>query len=182
MKKLLLGIILLMNTLMYSQDFTELNSKIQKFKTQEEYDSVDKEILEAINFLLEKPYLDNTENYFYAHKSIIAWMNNTTNYQIQLSGKVFESCDEKSFMRNILMACMAKYLIIEHLEKDRYIHPEKVEGIKYTDLPQVKEITFKGAEFFMEYLKKQDKRLINKKLRNALKEYDKGKLEKFMFE
>ena len=180
-KNILLLLFISLNFSLYSQNFEELFNRIEKFDTQEQYDQVDPEILVAVNYLLSQPYKENSKSYFFAYKSMMKWMNDSTKYHIVIGGKIMEDCGKGNLMVNMYMASMSKYLLIEHLENNRYVHPVKKEGIKYNDLDEVKEILFNGAEIFMEYLKGQRKSVINKSLKKALKNYEKGNLKEYMF-
>ncbi|SNR75258.1 hypothetical protein SAMN04488009_3599 [Maribacter sedimenticola] len=182
MKKILLIVLLTFFKIGYSQDFEKLYKKVSNFESQEEYDNVDSDIQNAVDYLLNRPYKEETKKYYYAHKSLITWMDGTSNYRIIIGGKLMDIIDEKSYLKNIYMASMTKYLLNEHLNNNRYVHPEKQEGIKFIDLPEVQEILFKGGEIFMEYLDKNDMSLLNKNLKKALKQYKKGELRSFMFE
>ena len=182
MKKILLITLLLISTIAYSQDFKELFNRIGEFDKQEQFDKVDDEILIAVNYLLTHPYKEKSEKYFFALKSMITWMNGTANYHIIIGGKIVEDCGNDTLMINMYMASMAKYLLIEHLENDRYIHPVKIEGKKYTDLDEVREIMFEGAKIFMEYLTNKSEIKISKGLKKTKKKYDKGLLYEYMFE
>lgn len=183
MKKIaLVTLIIFLNINSYSQNFKDLYNRLDKFDKQEQYDNVDKEILKAVDYLLSHQYKEKTESYFYALKSMIKRMNGTSNYAIIIGGKIGDDIGKDTLLLNMYMASMAKYLLVEHLEKDRYIIPKRVEGKKFTDLDEVREIMFEGGKIFLDYLENESKLKPNKKLNKALKSYKKEKLYEYMFD
>ena len=182
MKKILLITFLIFFSLnSNAQNFKTLFNKVEKFKTQEEFDSVDKDILEAINYLLTHKYKEKTENYFYALKSMIDWMDGTSKYAIILGGKISDDIGTNNLMVNMYMASMAKYLLEERFNKNRYIDVQKQKDKKFMERDNFREIQLNGAKILFNYIENYAETKINKKLKKAVRAYKKDKLYEYMY-
>ena len=165
------------------QDFEQLYGKLNTFKTFNEFDSVDREILVACNFILSKPLIrkNHPSDYYYAVKSMIKWMNNTESYRILLFGKVIDSAHGDALMQNMFMAAMGKYLLEQRYNNNRHVFPVKQPNVNYGDLPEVKETLFEGAKIFFDYLKNTSGEKPNKELKAGIRAFENGTLEEYMF-
>ena len=89
-KTILTSLLILFVNFSFSQEFKELYNKVEKLEKQEQFDEIDKDILKAVDYLLTHKYKEKTENYFYALKSMIKWMDGTSKYSIIIGGKLSE--------------------------------------------------------------------------------------------
>ncbi len=183
MKKIALTIIMsLFLTNIQSQNFEELYKKIEKFDKQEQFDSVDKDILQAINYLLTHKYAEKSKSYYYALESMIKWMDGTSKYSIIIGGKLTDDIGKKTLMINMYMASMAKYQLNEKFEKNRYLDIHAQKEKKFMERDVVREIQYKGGILLFEYLGNFSGVKPNKKLKKAMKAYKKGKLYEYMYD
>lgn len=184
MRKIALIIVLLFAWILTNgQDFEQLYKKLETFKTFSEFDSVDREILVACEYILSQPLMreKQTKNYYYAIKSMLKWMNNTESYRILIFGKVIDSSQGDPLMQNMFMASMGKYLLEQRYNHNRHVFPVKQPNVNYSDLPEVKETLLEGAKIFFTYLKNTAEEKPNRELKNGIKALDNGTLEEYMF-
>jgi hypothetical protein len=175
--------LLFLSLLTYGQKFENLYKKLEAFKTFAEFDSVDREILVACDYILSHPLTREkmTRDYYYAIKSMVKWMNNTESYRILLFGKVIQSCQDDPLMQNMFMASMGKYLLEQRYYHNRHVFPVKQVEVEYKDLPEVKETLLEGAKIFFAYLKNTSGESPNRELREGIRAFDNGTLEEYMF-
>lgn len=155
---------------------------MEKFDTQGQFDDADKDILKAVDYLLTHKYKDKSENYFYAFKSMIKWMDGTSKYAIILDGKLSKDIGEKTLMMNMYMASMAKFLLHERFEKGRYIDVQAQKTKKFMERDGVREIQLNGAKILFNYVTNYSGITPNKNLKKAIKANEKGELYEYMFE
>jgi hypothetical protein len=183
-KTLTLLILLLTINFTNAQTFDKLLIKLNSFKTFEEYDKVDKEILNACDYILSKPLerKNKTREYYFALKSMVKWMSHTESYRILIFGKVIEASHNDPLMQNMFMASMGKYLLEQRYIHNRHLYPEKRPDIKFQDLPGVKETLLESSKIFFSYLKTTSEIRPNRELRKGIKAFENSELEKYMFE
>jgi hypothetical protein len=184
MAKIVLTLALVLTTTFtHAQDFEQLYKKLETFKTFSEFDSVDREILVACDYLLSQPLMRGkyTKDYYYALRSMVKWMDNTESYRILIFGKVIESSQDDRLMQNMFMAAMGKYLLEQRYKHNRHVFPEKQPNVNYGELPEVKETLLEGAKIFFTYLKNTSGEKPNKELKNGIKALDSGTLDEYMF-
>lgn len=181
MKKLILLTCLILCQIQgFSQDFKDLYTDLKTYNKQEQFDAVDKDIVQVVDYLLTHPYNEKTESYLYALKSMVTWMNGTQKYAIIPDGRLAKACGS-NLMLNMYMASMAKYLLKERFEKNRYILPGQEAGNPIMSQEDMWEIMFKGGEIFIPYLINESGIKPNKKLKKFIRAYEKGKLYDAMF-
>ena len=178
MKKTLLVILLFFSAnFIFSQEFENLCDAIKKSTTAEELDAMECEIFLAVGYILSQPYKDNKLDDSYALESLDRWMKGTENYHLITGGKILEDCDrDDDTMKSIYKVCMIEFLFANH----EYVHKASDNEIRYVNIHKVREIIFGGAQLFMDYLSKQNKKIINKKLYKGLKLYKEGRLKEYM--
>ena len=169
-------------TFVNAQNFKALYEKILTFDTQEQYDEADKDILKAVDYLLTHKHNEKTENYKYALKSMIKWMDGTSKYAIIIGGKLAEDLSNKSLMLNMYMAGMAKYLLTERFENNRYVDIQAQKEKNFMERDAVREIQLNGAKIVLDYIENFAKIEPSKKIKKAIKAYKKDKLYSYMFD
>lgn len=182
MKQIILLITALLTFNGFSQDFKSLYKNLKVNETQENYDNADEDILKAVDYLLTHPYNEESDQYTYALKSMLTWMNGTQKYFIIVTGRIVEACEDDKLMVNLYMASMAKYLLHERFDNNRYILFGQEAGKPIMTQKEMWEILLKGGEIFMPYLMDESQVKPNKALKKLIKAYKKGNLEKAMFE
>lgn len=180
-KYILLFTIVLCHFSLLSQDYKILHKKLKTYDKQVQFDSVDNDILSAVDYLLSHPYKEKSETYLYALKSMMTWMNGSKKYAIIIDGRLVKACGNDVLLLNLYMASMAKYLLAERYEKDRYILPDQEAGSPIMRQEDMWEIMFKGGEIFISYLVNESKMKHNRDLKKFIKAHHKGKLYEAMF-
>ncbi len=90
-----------------AQDFEDLYKRLNTFKTPEQFDEVDREIMAACNLVLSKPLVREhyPHDYYYAAKSMVKWMDNTESYAILIFGRVIEASQGDALMQKYVYGC-----------------------------------------------------------------------------
>lgn len=175
-KNLLIILFFFYSNFLFSQEFEELYNRIQKFKTSRQFDAIDCEIFIAVGDILSKSPNENQLDASYAMQSLVYWMEGTASYHLITGGKALEDCDSGDVtMRNIFRVCMIDFLFANH----DYVHVTNGK-MRYINIHEVREIIFGGTQLFMEYLSRQDKKIINKKHKKGLKFYYEGKIQEYL--
>ena len=175
--KIILLVFFFYSNIVFSQEFEELCDDIQKFKTSHEFDAIECDIFLAVGHVVSQPYLANKMDNSYAIESIMKWLEGTANYHLIVGGKILEDCDQGDVtMKNIFKICMLEFLFSNH----EYVHTATKGKMRYINIHEVREIIFGGTQLFMEYLSKQNKKVINKKLYKGLKLYREGQLQEYI--
>ena len=176
-KGLLLTLFLFYSNFVFSQEFEELFGRIQEFKTSVQFDAIDCEIFVAVGSILSQSPIENQLDTSYAMKSLVYWMEGTASHHLVTGGKALEDCDGgDSTMRNIFRVCMIDFLFANH----DYVHTTGNGKMRYINIYEVREIIYGGTQLFMEYLSRQNKKIINKKHKKGLKFYYDGKLQEYL--
>jgi len=180
---LLVAVLLLTALKTNAQDFEDLYKRLNTFKTPQQFDEVDREIMAACNLILSRPLVRERfpHDYYYAAKSMNKWMNNTESYSILIFGRVIEASQGDAIMQNMFMAAMGKYLLEQRYLNNRHVHPVKQPDIAYRDLPEVKETLLEGARIFFTYLKYTADVKPNKELKKGIAALEDNTLETYMF-
>jgi len=166
-----------------SQDFEELYNRVSKFDSFEQFDSVDEEMIPVMNHILSVPFPKSKpdKKTYFALKSMLAWMNNTTSYKILIFGKIVEGTKGDKLMQNMFMAAMGKFLLEERYVNGRHVFPEKEPNVKFMDLPEVRETLLESTKIFLDYLENTSQVKPNKEFKKAIKARNSGNLESYMF-
>lgn len=180
-KRLLITLLLFAFLNGFAQDFKSLYQDLKTYEKQEQFDKADAQIVHAVDYLLTHPYKEQSESYLYALKSMITWMDGTQKYAIILDGRLAKACGNDKLMLNMYMASMAKYLLTERFEKNRYILPQQEAGNPIMTQEDMWEIMFKGGEIFIPYLMNEAQVKPRKALKTFIKAYKKGTLKEAMF-
>lgn len=176
-RSLLVILFFFLSSFAFSQQFEELCDNIKRFRTAKEFDAIECDIFFAVGHVLSHSYYENEEDNSYAMESLVNWLEGTEEYHLITGGKILEDCDREDYtMKNIYKICMIDFLFANH----EYIHRKDEGKLRYVNINEVREIIYGGAEIFMEYLLKQDKKVINKKLYRGLKLYKEGKFKEYM--
>ncbi len=77
---------------------------------------------------------------------------------------------------------MMHYNLVQKIEKKRVIKFVKVEGVKFSELPEVREVQYEGAKIFLDYAKQKENNLmLNNDMQIYIDANENGKLQELMF-
>lgn len=123
MKKLIILFFLLCTTQLYAQDYKALVEK--EYKTSEDYQSIEADVLKACNLYLSKPLSQMDSTGANAMLLAIKWALGTPDYAFVFDD-TFEKIGKADKVSSVTyMICMTKY-VLEHKDKK-----DNVQDVKY---------------------------------------------------
>lgn len=103
---LFLSLLLLVNTTIYSQNFTELAD--YKFDKTEDYTTAESLVIESANFLFNNPADNDKLNRLSAVQFIMKWMEGTADYTFSIGANVMDLTKGNSDLLGLYLAAMSK--------------------------------------------------------------------------
>lgn len=180
MKKIIITIVCLLPFLGFSQfktKFEEMN-KIEN----PNFDNYDKLVFEATSYVFSNPVNPKSEDFFYAVKISQFWMNKDTEFGMPIFGDFYNKLTKENNQQFFYTLAMMHYNLIQKIEMGRVIKFVKVEGVKFSDLPEVREVQYEGAKIFLSYAEKPETNLpLNKDIQIYIDGYKDGRLQELMF-
>ena len=180
MKKIIIIIAFLISTLGFSQFKTKYKEmdKIENPK----FENYDKLVFEATTYIFSNPINPKSEDFFYAVKIAQFWMNKDTEFGMPIFGDFYNKLTKENNQQFFYTLAMMHYNLIQKIEKKRVIKFVKVEGIKFSDLPEVREVQYEGAKIFLSYAEKIENNLpLNNNIQIYIDGNRNGKLQDLMF-
>ncbi len=147
------------------------------------YPEFEQLLYSATKYIFTNPANPKSEDYYFATKIAGFWMNKDTGYSMPTFGKFFESLKTEKGQTFLNTASMMYYQLIQKIEHNRTIVFERLEGVPFSELKDVREVQLEGAKIFLDYAKVKSNNLaLNSKTKKFLKAYNKRELEKIMFD
>ncbi|WP_396153315.1 hypothetical protein [Flavobacterium sp.] len=180
MKKIFMVLICLLPFIGFSQ------FKI-KFKEMEKvenpnFNNYDKLVFEATSFVFSNPMNPKSEEFFYAVKIAQFWMNKDTEFGMPIFGEFYNKLTKENNQQFFYTLAMMHYNLVQKIEKNRVIKFVKVEGVKFSDLPEVREVQYEGAKILLDYAKqKENNFILNNDMQIYIDANENGKLQELMF-
>lgn len=181
MKKVLILLLITIPTFMNAQ----FKSKYEEMSavSNPNFKDYDKSVYEATKYIFSNPVNNKSEEFFYAVKIAQFWMNKDTEFPLPTFGKFFSTLDKDKGENFFYTISLMHYNLIQKIDHNRLLKCSPIEGKKYFELPEVREIQLEAAKIFLNYAENGNNNLkLNRNLKlysTALKE---GKLETVFFE
>ena len=123
-----------------------------------------------------------SEEFFYAVKIAQFWMNKDTEFGMPIFGEFYNKLTKENNQQFFYTLAMMHYNLVQKIEKNRVIKFVKVEGVKFSDLPEVREVQYEGAKILLDYAKQKENNLIlNNDMQIYIDANENGKLQELMF-
>ena len=180
MKKIIILIVCLFPLLGFSQ-FQEKFKEMNNFQNPnfEDYDEL---LFEATSYIFSHPANPKSKDFIYAIQIAKFWMNKDTEFGMPIFGDFYDKLKNENNEQFFFTIAMMHYNLIQKIEKNRLIKLVKVEGVKFSELPEVMEVQYGGAEILLNYAKNTENNLpLNKESQNYLIAYRNGNLKEMMF-
>lgn len=146
------------------------------------YDDYEPLLYKATNHILTNIPDTKSEDFFFATKIVSFWMDKDTGYSMPTFGNLFESLKTDSKQRFLNVVSLMHYLLTQKIEHNRLIIFKKIEGKKYSELEDVREVQFEGAKILLKYLDDNKSYLsISSKTKKFIKANKKETLKDMMF-
>jgi len=181
MKKIFTAILLLLLPVLVHSQFKEEFEKMNKTESPI-YNDFEPLLYSATKYILSNSPDPKSENFYFATKVVGFWMDKDTGYSMPTFGKLFESLKTDSKQRFLNVVSLMHYLLTQKIEHNRLIIYNRIEGKKFSELEDVKEVQFEGAKILLKYFDDNKSQLnINSKTKKFIKAYKKGTLKDIMF-
>jgi ABC-type uncharacterized transport system involved in gliding motility auxiliary subunit len=179
MRKLFL-ILLVLPLFSYSQ-FAESFSKLVADK-EPKYSEYEQLFYEATEYIFNNPVDFKSSEFIRACKIIDFWKNKNTGINVPIFGRFYNSLEQKSNLRYFYMIAITNYILSEKINKNRVLECIKIDGQKYSEQDDVREVQLEGAKIFLKYISSGQNRLtLNREAKSFLKAFNRGKLEHSFF-
>ncbi|GGG30898.1 hypothetical protein GCM10011344_34800 [Dokdonia pacifica] len=154
--------------------------KEDKNPTYEDYENL---VFDASQYIFSNPvYPDGTE--FKAATQIVGfWMNKNTGMNLPTFGDFFTSLTNRNQQQFLYTVAMINYGLDQKINHDRVLKCVKIEGQKYSEQEDVKEVQLEGAKILLAFIgNEKNNVLMSSKARKFYKAYEKGVLEEKLFD
>ena len=139
-------------------------------------------LFEATSYIFSHPANPKSKDFMYAIQIAKFWMNKDTKFGMPIFGDFYNKLKNENNEQFFYTIGMMHYNLIQKIEKNRLIKLVKVEGVKFSDLPEVMEVQYRGAEILLNYAENAENNLpLNKESQNYLIAYKNGNLKEMMF-
>ena len=181
MKKIFILLLISLPTLMNAQ-FKPKYDEMSKVSNPN-FKDYDKSVYEATKYIFSNPVNNKSEEFFYAVKIAQFWMNKDTEFPLPTFGIFFSKLAKNKEESFFYIISLMHYNLVQKIDHGRLLKCSPIEGKKFFELPEVREIQLEAAKIFLNYAENENNNL---KLDENLKLYSvalkEGKLDTVFFE
>lgn len=160
---------------------SESLEKMQEDKNTE-YEKYKKLIFDATQYIFSNPVYPNGKQFISAVKIVSFWMNKETGMGVPTFGKFFTALTNKEKQQFLYTVAMMNYELDQKLNHDRILKCKPIEGQKYSEQEDVKEVQLEGAKILLEYIGNEKNNVpMNSKTKKYYKAFEKNKLDEKFF-
>ena len=142
----------------------------------------DELVYEATSYIFSNPVNSKSEEFLYAVKIAQFWMNKDTEFGMPIFGAFHTKLTKENNQKFFYVIAMMHYNLIQKMEKNRVIKFVKVEGVKFSDLPEVQEIQLEGAKILLNYAKQKENNFpLNSDMQVYIEANENGTLKEVLF-
>lgn len=147
------------------------------------FKNYDKLVYEATKYIFSNPINNKSEEFVYSVKIAQFWMNKDTEFPLPTFGKFFSNLKKDNTETFFYTIFLMHYNLVQKIDHNRLLKCSPIEGKKFSELAEVREIQIEAAKIFLSYGENVNNNLkLNENLKiysDALKE---GKLEIVFYE
>lgn len=181
MKKIIILLVLILPTLINAQFKSEFDS-MNKVENPN-FNDYDKLVYKATKYIFSNPVNNKSEEFFYAMKIAKFWMDKDTEFPLPTFGTFYSKLTEENNERFFYIISLLHYNLIQKIENNRLLKCLPIEGKKFFELPEVKEIQIESAKIFLNYATDENNNLkLNRELKLYAEAMKEEKLESVFFE
>ncbi|GEC78302.1 hypothetical protein B0A61_07580 [Flavobacterium aquatile LMG 4008 = ATCC 11947] len=146
------------------------------------FSDYDELVYEATTYIFSNPVNSKSEEFLYAVKIAQFWMNRDTEFGMPIFGVFHTKLTKENNQKFFYVIAMMHYNLIQKIEKNRVIKFVKVEGVKFSDLPEVQEVQYEGAKILLNYAKQKDNNFpLNSDMQVYIEANENGTLKEVLF-
>lgn len=109
-------------------------------------------------------------------------MNRDTEFGMPIFGAFHTKLTKENNQKFFYVIAMMHYNLIQKMEKNRVIKFVKVEGVKFSDLPEVQEVQYEGAKILLNYAKQKENNFpLNSDMQVYIEANENGTLKEVLF-
>lgn len=180
-KKLHLILILILPITMFGQ----LSESLDEMKADKnaEYEKYEPLLFKATQYIFDNPVNVKSKEFISATQIVGFWMNKDTGMGIPTFGNFFTSLTNENKQQFLYIVAMINYGLDQKINHDRILTCEKIDGQKFSEQEDVREVQLGGAKILLEYVGNNKNNVtINSQTKKYVKKYDKGKLDEMFFD
>jgi len=148
-----------------------------------EYVTYENLIFDASNYIFSNPVYPNGTEFRAAAQIVGFWMNKDTGMNIPTFGDFFTSLTNKNQQQFLYTVAMINYGLFQKINHNRILKCAKIEGQKFSEQEDVKEIQFGGAKIVLEFIGNDKNNVsMTSKTKKYFKAYQKNQLKEKLFE
>ena len=180
-RKLHLILLLILPMTMFGQLSESLNE--MKADKNAEYETYEPLLFKATKYIFDNPVNVKSKEFISATQIVGFWMNKDTGLRIPTFGNFFTALTNENKQQFLYTVAMIHYILDQKINHDRVLECKKIEGQKFSEQEDVREVQLGGAKILLEYIgAKKNNVPINSKTKKYVKAYEKGKLDKMFFD
>lgn len=178
--KLYLIVLLLLPVTVFGQLSESFKAmKGDKSATYQKYEPL---LFEATVYIFDNPVNVKSKEFISATQIVGFWMNNDEGMRIPTFGNFFTALTNKNQQQFLYTVAMLTYSLDQKLNHGRILSCEKIEGQKFSEQEDVRELQLNGAKILLQYVGDKNNNVpINSKTKKYLKAYKKGALDNMFF-
>jgi hypothetical protein len=165
--------------------FGQLSKSLKEMKHDKnlKYEKYESLIFKATSYIFNNPLDSKTEEFSSAAQIVSFWMNKDTGMGIPTFGKFFKTLTNKNNQQFFYTAAMIHYELDQKINHNRILKCLPIEGEKYNEQKDVREVQFEGAKIILEYMgNKKNNVPMTRKTKKYFKAYKKNLLKGIFFE
>ncbi|RKF03053.1 hypothetical protein C8N26_2427 [Tenacibaculum lutimaris] len=180
-KKLHLILLLILPMIVFGQLSESLNN--MKADENPEYKNYEPLLFKATKYIFDNPVNVKSKEFISATQIVGFWMNKDTGMGIPTFGDFFTSLTNENQQQFLYTVAMIHYGLDQKINHGRILTCKKINGQKYSEQEDVREVQIGGAKILLEYIGDKNNNVpINSKTKKYVKAYKKEKLDKMFFD
>ncbi|MEN3323469.1 hypothetical protein VP395_06995 [Mariniflexile soesokkakense] len=160
------------------------SESFEKMKQDEnpEYKNYENLIFDASNYVFSNPIYPNGTEFGAANKIIGFWKNKDTGLNIPIGSDFYKVLTNQKQQQYLYMIAMMNYSLDQKINHNRILECKPIEGQKYSEQEDVKEVQLGGAKILLEFIGNAKNNVpMTSKTKIFYKAYEKNKLDKELF-
>ena len=157
-------------------------AKMQKDENPE-YVNYENLIFDASSYIFSNPVYPNGTEFRAAAQIVGFWMNKDTGMNLPTFGDFFTSLTNKNQQQFLYTVAMINYGLDQKINHDRILKCVKIEGQKFSEQEDVKEVQLGGAQILLEFIGNEKNNVpMTSKTKKYFKAHQKNRLNEKLFE
>ena len=164
--------------------FSQFDDKFRAMEKIENpiFTNYDELLYEATSYIFSNPVNSKSKDFFNALKIATFWGTKDTGLGMPIYGAFDNNLTKDINLKFYYALAMMHYNLMQRMEKNRVIKLVKVKGVKFSDLPEARELQYEGAKIFLNYAKQKENNFpFRSDLEAFIEAHDNGTLKEMLF-